>query len=226
VSSEYPDTASSIDTEPGAEFDPSRPTNSFIEVVKGVLVSPTNFFSSIATDDKAREERLGPPVLFIMAVTLVFAILGGLYEVAEALVGGTLSEITAFGLSGWSAVAALTPFVVIGYPLGSAVGIFIGAFFLHLLVMVVAGGGRRSYYSTLKLTAYLGATSLFAWIPVVWLAATIYQGYLTFAGARELHRTTVGRAGVIAAVSLAFSLVLFVAGWPGPLQALLAGGLG
>lgn len=206
------------------EYDTKAPVRDFVRTAGAVLLSPGQFFSSIAPGSKEDEERLAPPVLFTMACAFIFAILGGLYELTAAVLGGGVSELSAFGLEGPVVIAVAAPLALLGYPMVSAVAVFVIAFLIHIPVMILADQQRRTYYSTLKIAAYISVTSLVLWIPVVWLIGALYQAYLTAIGVLELHKSTRVRAGIVGLLSVAVTVSgLFTS--PGPVEWVLAGGL-
>lgn len=209
------------------EFEPRRPLRSFVSTVRAVVLWPAAFFSSIASDDSDVEQRLGPPVVFVMIATFIFFVFGGAYDIAAMALRGELSAVSAFGIQGSASLAVLAPVLAMVYPLGAVLGLFIGGFFLHIFVMLFAGKDRRSYYSTLKIFAYTSVTALLSWIPVVWFVASIYQAYLTAVGVRHMHCATSGRAAAVAVLSFAVGGVsMFVGSGLTAPEMILEGGLG
>lgn len=207
------------------EFEPRTPLASFIRVGQEVLISPQHFFSSIATDEKRLEQRAGPPLAFAVAATLLFFVFGGAYEILSRALRGELSTISAFGVDGLAAVAVLAPILTVVYALAAVLGLYIGAFFLHIPIMIFAGANRRGYYSTLKIFAYTSVTAMLTWIPVAWVVASLYGTYLTAIGIHQMHRSTPLRTAVIAALVLAAGVgSLFVGTHPA--EMILSGGLG
>lgn len=201
-------------------YDTSAPVSSFVRTARAVLLSPGSFFSSIAPTDK--EEGVRAAVWFVLACTLIFVILAGAYEIIAAALRGGLSQIGAFGLQGLAAVAVLGLLIIVLAPLGALLQLYVGAFLLHIPVMIFAGSSRRSYYATLKIYAYMAVTLLFGWVPVVWFVLSLYQAYLAGAGVRELHRTSTRRAAIVGVIVLVVSLLFL---WLDP-ASILRGGFG
>lgn len=201
------------------EYDTSAPVSSFVRVARDVLLRPASFFASIAPADKYEEESVRAAVWFVMACALVFVTLAGAYEIIAAANGPGLS---AFGLEGFGALAILAPLFLVLVPLLALIQLYVGAFLLHIPVMLFARPSRRSYYSTLKIYAYLAVTALFAWVPVLWFVVSIYQAYLAAAGVRELHRASTLRAAIVGVTVLVWS-VLFLSVDP---ASVLRGGFG
>ena len=99
-------------------------------------------------------------------------------------------------------------------PIGAAIGLFIGAGILHLLVMLVIGSRSAGFAGTFRVSAYSSVTSLVSWIPVIGWIASLYGIYLAIVGLREVHNTTTGKAAVVvlipALIVLCLILVLVV----------------
>lgn len=192
------------------EYDTSAPVDSFARVVRHVLLRPASFFASITPTTKEDEERVRAAMWFVVACSLVFVVLAGAYEILAAATGPGISVIGFFGLEGVGAIALLAPLIAVLVPLLMLIQLYIGAFLLHIPVMIFVGPDRRSYHATLKIYAYLGVTLLVAWVPVAWLVASLYQAYLAAAGVRELHRTNTVRATIVGLVVLAWSVLFLV----------------
>lgn len=204
------------------EYDTSVPLNSFARVARDVLLHPASFFASIAPADKDEEEHVRAAVWFVVACALVFVTLAGSYEIVAAVSLGGMSYISIFGLQGLGAIAVYAPLFLVLVPLLALIQLYVGAFLLHIPVMIFAGPERRSYYATLRIYAYLAVTALFAWIPVVWFVVSLYQAYMAGAGVRELHRTSTARATIVGLTVLVWS-VLFLLLDP---ASILRGGFG
>lgn len=207
------------------EYDTSAPLSSFVRVGRAVLISPQHFFTSIATDDSRQEQRAGPPVAFAVAATLLFFVFGGAYEVVLRALRGELSSVSAFGIDGLAAVAILVPVLGVLYALAAVIGLYVGAFFVHIPVMIFAGEDRRGYYSTLKITAYASVTVVLTWLPLAWVIASLYGTYLTAVGVHRMHCSTPLRTAVIAALVVAAGVGSLFVGTH-PTEMILSGGLG
>lgn len=204
------------------EYDTSAPISSFVRVAKDVLLQPASFFASIAPTAKEDEESVRAAVWFVVACALAYVILAGAYEIIAAVSLGGMSRISIFGLEGLAAIAAFALLLGMLVPLLALIQLYVVAFLLHIPVMIFAGPQRRSYYSTLKIYAYLAVTLLFGWVPVVWFVLSLYQAYLAGAGVRELHRTSTRRAAIVGVIVLAVSLLFL---WLDP-ASILRGGFG
>jgi hypothetical protein len=66
------------------------------------------------------------------------------------------------------------------------VGVGIGSLVATLLAQAL--GGKGDFAGTFRVFAYSEATLLFAWIPVVGLAATLYTCILNFFGLKAVHQ--------------------------------------
>jgi len=172
----------------GGEFDYRDPVQSFINAVRGVVTAPAGFFRGIR-----REGDFVNPLLFAIICYEVSAILGGLLGLV--------------GVGGGRGFGAFLVSIILA-PIGAAVGLFIGAGILHLLVMLIVGSRNSGFEGTLRVSAYSSVTSLVSWIPVIGLIASLYGIYLAIVGIREVHNTTTGRAALVVLIPAAVVLVL------------------
>ena len=163
----------------GGEFNYSDPVQSFINAVRGVVTSPVGFFRGIR-----RQGDFVNPLIFAIICYEVSAILGGLLR----LVGVSMGDSQGFG----SFLIA-----IILAPIGAAIGLFIGAGILHLLVMLIVGSRNSGFEGTFRVSAYSSVTSLVSWIPFIGWIASLYGIYLAIMGMREVHNTTTGRAALV-----------------------------
>jgi hypothetical protein len=163
----------------GGEFDYSDPVQSFINAVRGVVTAPVDFFRSIR-----RQGDFVNPLIFAIICYEVSAILGGLLS----LVGLSMGETQGFGSFIIGIILA---------PIFAAIGLFIGAGILHLLVMLIVGSGNSGFEGTFRVGAYSSVTSLVSWIPFIGWIASLYGIYLAIMGMREVHNTTTGRAALV-----------------------------
>ena len=170
----------------GAEFRYTDPVQTFISTVRGVVLQPASFFGGIL-----RQGDFINPLIFALICYEVSAILGGLIGLAfgNRGFGGFISGII-FG-----AIAA-------------AIGLFIGAGILHLLVMLIVGSRNGGYEATFRVFAYSSVTSLVSWIPFIGWIASLYGIYLGIVGIREVHTTTTGKAALVVLIPVAVIIVL------------------
>jgi hypothetical protein len=172
----------------GGEFDYSDPVQSFISAVRGVVTAPVGFFRSIR-----REGDFVNP--------LIFAII--CYEVS-AILGGLLSLVGVTGTRGFGSFLI----GIILAPIGAAIGLFIGAGILHLLVMLIVGSRNAGFEGTFRVGAYSAVTTLVSWIPIIGLIASLYGIYLAIVGIREVHTTTTGKAALVVLIPAVVVLLL------------------
>src|SRR5918994_6934330 len=163
----------------GGEFDYSDPVQSFINAVRAVVTSPVDFFRGIR-----REGDFVNPLIFALICYEVSAILGGLL----GLVGVSMGGAEGFGSFLVSIILA---------PIFAAIGLFIGAGILHLLVMLIVGSRNSGFEATFRVGAYAAVTSLVSWIPFIGGILALYGIYLGIVGIREMHNTTTGKAALV-----------------------------
>ena len=175
----------------GGEFNYQDPVQSFINTVRNVVTAPVGFYRSIPT----RGNLLNP---------LIFAII--CYEVS-AILGGLLSLAGVYGSEGFGSYIVS----LILAPIFAAIGLFIGAGILHLLVMLIIGSRNAGFEGTVRVSAYASVTSLVSWIPVIGWIASLYGIYLAIVGIREVHSTTTGKAAIVVLIPAVVVLLLVLA---------------
>jgi len=172
----------------GGEFNYQDPVQSFITTVQRVVLQPVEFFRGI----QRRGDFINP---------LVFAII--CYEVFTILTG-------LLALAGIGTPRGFGEFIVslILAPILAAIGLFIGAGILHLLVMLIVGSGNSGFEATFRVGAYAAVTSLVSWIPFIGFIASLYGIYLAIVGVREVHATTAGKAALVVLIPAAVVILL------------------
>jgi hypothetical protein len=172
----------------GGEFNYQDPVQSFISTVQRVVLQPADFYRGIL-----RRGDFLNPLIFAIICYEAFTILSGLL----ALVG--IGQQQGFGGFIVSLILA---------PIFAAIGLFIGAGILHLLVMLIVGSGNSGYEATFRVGAYAAVTSLVSWIPIIGWIASLYGIYLAIVGIREVHGTTTGRAALVVLIPAAVVLLI------------------
>jgi hypothetical protein len=170
------------------EFNYQDPVQSFINAVRNVVTAPVGFFRGIR-----RQGDLVNPLIFAIICYEVSAILGGLLSVAGV-----------YGSDGFGSFLVS----IILAPIFTAIGLFIGAGILHLLVMLIIGSGNAGFEATFRVSAYSSVTSLVSWIPVIGWIASLYGIYLAIVGMREVHSTTTGKAAIVVLIPAAVVILL------------------
>ena len=172
----------------GGEFNYQDPVQSFMSTVQRVVLQPADFYRGILR----RGDFLNP---------LIFAII--CYEVS-AILGGLIA--LAFGNRGFGGFIGN----IILAPIGAAIGLFIGAGILYLLVMVIVGSRNSGYEATFRVAAYTSVVNLVSWIPLIGWIASLYGIYLAIVGIREVHTTTTGKAALVVLIPVAVLLFIFL----------------
>jgi hypothetical protein len=172
----------------GGEFNYQDPVQSFINTVRNVVTAPVGFFRGI----RRQGDLINP---------LIFAII--CYEVS-AILGGLLSLVGVYGNEGFGSFLVS----IILAPIFAAIGLFIGAGILHLLVMLIIGSGNSGFEATFRVSAYSSVTSLVSWIPIIGWIASLYGIYLAIVGMREVHSTTTGKAAIVVLIPAAVVILL------------------
>jgi hypothetical protein len=173
------------------EFNYRDPVQSFIATVQAVVLRPVEFFRGIL-----RQGDLINPLIFAIICYEVAAILGGLLR----LVGMGANQ-------GFGAFIASIIFA----PILAAIGLFIGAGILHLLVMLIVGSRNSGFEATFRVVAYSAVTSLVSWIPFIGGILSLYGIYLAIVGIREVHTTTTGKAALVVLIPAAVLFLIALA---------------
>jgi hypothetical protein len=180
----------------GGEFDYRDPVQSFTSTVQRVVLQPADFFRGIL-----RRGDFLNPLIFALICYEIYAILGGILRLV-----GIGADV---GFGGFIAAIVLAPIY-------AAIGVFIGAGILHLLVMLIVGSANAGFEGTFRVISYSWATFLVSWIPFIGWIASLYGIYLGIVGIREVHTTTTGKAALVvlipAAVVILLALILVAIG--------------
>lgn len=163
--------------EEAGEFDPSDPLNSFIEVWKGVILTPVDFFKAMP-----KSGGYGNPTIFAVITFIIYGIGIALVTFGKGFAG------------------------IIGTPVGGIIGLFIGAAILWVCAKIV--GGKGDYEATYRVLAYVTATNVVGWIPVVGWLASLYGIYLTVVGISESHEMSQGKALVAVLIPIVILIVI------------------
>jgi hypothetical protein len=174
-----------------AEFRYTDPVQTFIATVQAVVLRPVDFFRGIL-----RQGDFINPLIFAIICYEVAAILGGLLRLVG--IGATNQGFGGFIVS------------IILAPIFAAIGLFIGAGILHLLVMLIVGSRNSGFEATFRVGAYAAVTSLVSWIPFIGGILALYGIYLGIVGIREMHNTTTGKAALVILIPVAVLLVIAI----------------
>jgi hypothetical protein len=170
------------------EFNYTDPVQTFIATVQAVVLRPVDFFRGIL-----RQGDLINPLLFAIICYEISAILGGL--------------LSLIGISGSRGFGAFIVSIIVA-PIGAAIGLFIGAGILHLLVMLIVGSRNSGFEATFRVVAYSAVTSLVSWIPFIGWLLSLYGIYLGVVGIREMHNTTTGKAALVVLIPVAVLVLI------------------
>jgi hypothetical protein len=187
-------------TTSGGDYNLSDPVNSFVEVVRRMVLQPAAFFAGLP-----RQGSFLGPLVFALICVEVSAVLIGLLTFID-VPGGITSMLGAAGNQGF--LAFLGGLVIT--PIAATVGIFLTALVTHLLVLVVVGSGHSGFGATFRIVSYSSVTSLLGWIPFIGWIFSLYRLYLATVGIREMHGTTTGRALLVVLLPAILVLLLIV----------------
>ncbi len=187
-------------TTSGGDYDLSDPVNSFVDVVRRVVLQPANFFTGLP-----RQGSFLGPLVFALICIEVSAVLVGLLTFI-GVPGGVTWLLGARGDQGFLAFVG----GLVVAPIAGTVGVFLTALVTHLLVILVVGSVHSGFGATFRIVAYSSVTSLLGWIPFVGWIFSLYRLYLATVGIREMHGTTTGRALLVVLLPAILVLLLVV----------------
>jgi hypothetical protein len=187
-------------TASSADYNLSDPVNSFVDVVRRVVLQPSAFFAGLP-----RQGSLLGPLVFALVCTEISVVLVGLLTFLDVPGGVT----ALFGAQGDQGLLAFLGGLVVA-PIAGAVGVFLTALVTHLLVILVVGSGHAGFGATFRIVSYSSVTGLVGWIPFVGLIFSLYRLYLATVGIRQMHATTTGKALLVVLLPAILVLVLVV----------------
>ncbi len=173
-----------------------------VDTTQQVLTRPTEFFRAMPVTG-----GLGGPLFYGVIVGYVGLVASSIYgAIFQAVAGPRL-----FGMAHRSDLDRFLPYlqgglglvfrIVLG-PIMIAVGLFISAAILHVLLLLF-GGAVRGFEATFRALAYAQAASVFHLIPFCGGAiALIYALILIIVGLSEAHGIGRGRAAAAVLVPL------------------------
>ena len=191
----------------GGEFDLSNPVNSFVWTVRSLLSGPAAFFRGMP-----RNAGLKNPLAFAVICSLIAAAPAALLVLLFSLLAGISGDAA-------SAVGGIVgAFVVLLlYPIGTVVGLFVGAGIYHLLVLLLLRPANAGFGATFRVAAYgsfPNALGFLIFVPILGilagLAIGVYSIILYVLGFREAHATTTGRAALVVLAPVVVAFVLSI----------------
>ena len=180
-------------------FDPKRPLESALAVIRAVLLSPRDFYLNFPAEGPLKE-----PTIFVLLVGAATAFLTAVVALASNVLFGRLTAAEV----GVTALQALL-FALLS-PVG--VGVLAGAYLLSVRTFVGEVGGFREVY---RMAAYAFGAFILAWVPVLGAFAVTYALMVLMGIAiRSVYLTSFTTAVVTALVGfvpLATALIVLVA---------------
>jgi hypothetical protein len=187
----------------GGEFDLSNPLNSFVDVVRRVVLQPVRFFAGVP-----RSGSLLSPLVFALVCVVISAIL------SAVLVFAGVQQNPGFNPNPQNALPSIFApgsalLGIVFAPIGGAIGLFVIAAIQQLLVRLIVGESNSGFGAIFRVASYIQVMSLVNWIPIIGPLLALYGLYLSVVGIRGVHATTTGKA--VLAVLIPFAVVLVVA---------------
>jgi hypothetical protein len=145
----------------GGEFDLSNPLNSFVDVVRRVVLQPVRFFAGVP-----RSGALLSPFVFALVCVVISAIL------SAVLVFAGVQQNPGFNPNPQNALPSIFApgsalLGIVFAPIGGAIGLFVIAAIQQLLVRLIVGESNSGFGATFRVASYTQVTSLVNWIPII-----------------------------------------------------------
>ena len=162
-----------VEGQKSLEFDPKRPVVSAVAVLRGIFLSPRDFYLNFPAEGPLRE-----PALFILLVSGVSGVLSVVVNLILGLIFGT-------GTSLLGVAASNLVFVVLS-PL--AVGVAAGAYLVSVRIFIGPEGDYRQIY---RMLAYAYGAMILFWVPIINAFAFTYATLvLMLLGIRSVYHTS------------------------------------
>ncbi|MBT3298612.1 hypothetical protein HN385_06805 [archaeon] len=164
---------------------------SHFELWKEIIINPTKTFEKISRKTKYKNALFF--ALKVQAISLLALYAFFMVALPFNLIPLAINDSFAATVSGISMIFILF-FMLIALPfllVLSALGLFINTLIIHLFVKLV--GGKRPYNETFKAISYSMAPTIFAFIPFVNWAASIYMIVLQVIGISKRQKLSIGK---------------------------------
>jgi hypothetical protein len=186
----------------GREFELSDPVNSFLDVVRSVVLQPVRFFAGLP-----RSGALLNPLLFALICIMISAILSSVLVLAGVQENPGFNPNPQNALPSTFAPTSAVASIIFA-PLGGTIGLFVVAAIQQLLVRLIVGANNSGFGATFRVASYTQVTSLVNWIPIAGPLVALYGLYLSIVGIREMHSTTTGKSALVILIPFAVGLLV------------------
>ena len=186
----------------GREFDPADFLQSFWRTTLDVLTRPVDFFRELP-----RQAGYGRPIVYYATALVIYAVLT--FILALLLPAVSVDRLLGGGQSAQEPTVAMEILTMVLTVAFGLMGLFIGAGFIHVGVLIFGRVQSPSYETTTRLTAYVaGATYTISWVPFIGWLASLYAIYLYIVAVREQYGISTGRAAAAVLVPGLFLLLV------------------
>ncbi|MGI8650186.1 MAG: YIP1 family protein, partial [Rubrobacter sp.] len=114
---------------------------------------------------------------------------------------------------------------LIGTPILTLIGLFIGAGVYHLLVILLIKP-NAGFEGSFRVVAYASVVQLVSWIPILGGLLALYSVVLAIFGMREVHGSSTGRAAAVVLIPTAVLLLIALLFFAALLAVLFSSGSG
>jgi len=173
------------------------------QTFKLVLFSPGKMFGSLTYQGGMRD-----PLAFGLLAGSVGSMFGFFWQLMLMSLGAMAFSAPLLGHLGmWSVLVVMVIFV----PIVVFIGIFLYSAILHLLLLIVRGGGN-GFEATFRVVCYAQAVQVLGVVPLLggW-SAGIWQLIVQIIGLKEIHETSYLRVIVAFLIPVVFVVVLILA---------------
>jgi hypothetical protein len=178
--------------------------SALIATIKESLFTPTSFFKRMPTKGGYKD-----PIFYGVIISWVSAAVAMLFQTLFFITIRSFVDdpLDAIGMGFINMAFNLA--ILIPLPIFIIIGLFIGAGFIHLLLLIV-GGASAGFEATFRVISYSTGPSIFAIVPFIGgLVGWIWYVVLEVIGLREAHNTTTLKA-LLACVIIPIGLAVII----------------
>jgi hypothetical protein len=159
--------------------------SALIATIKESLFTPTSFFKKMPTKGGYKD-----PIFYGVIISWVSAAVAVLFQTLFSITIRSFVDDSLGAIETGFINMAINLAILIPLPIFIIIGLFIGAGFIHLLLLIV-GGASAGFEATFRVISYSTGPSIFAIVPFIGgLVGWIWCVVLEVIGLREAHNTT------------------------------------
>ncbi|MBI4017609.1 MAG: YIP1 family protein [Candidatus Aenigmarchaeota archaeon] len=173
----------------------------WLDTVEGALTNPSRFFSKEPIEGGYPRSVEFAAINFIVYAVL-FSITYSAFAPFTSSVTGALRFLINPGATAVMTSALATPLIqnIVLYMGWTLVTLLVNGLITFTVARALKGSGTLE--ETVRVFSYASAASLFAWIPYVTVAASLYSFYIGVVGVSYMHGFSRTKAALVAALGI------------------------